>query len=344
MKNCHADMLAYHAEKVTLPDKERTEMRERRDSNRRRLTQGLERDDEPKPVDYRSQGSYAMRTMVQQPDKDYDVDDGVYFNKEQLKGPRGGDRSAAEVKKMICAALHRVSFEQPPETLKNCVRVYYRAGYHVDVPVYRRILEENMWRNKNFRFELASTNWKDSNPLAVTEWFLNANKERSPNSDNGGQLRRIVRLLKAFARSRPSWHENIATGFMITALVVELYSANIGREDLSLYGTMAAIRNRLKWNLEIQNPTVRDEMLTKGRNDGRARFFREKLDWAIGGLDVLFQSDCNREQALKAWDKTFNTMFFIGRLEARGTESRRSNSAAKVPDKPVDKRGGGRYA
>lgn len=306
-----------------------------------------------------------MRTMVQQPDKDYDVDDGVYFDLEQLKGPRGGDKSASEVKEMVRKALHDDSFERPPEKLKHCIRVYYSAGYHVDVPVYRRIVEEDIWGNEEIHVELASTDWKTSNPLAVTDWFLDANKAKSPNNDNGGQLRRIVRLLKAFARSRPSWREHIATGFMITKLVVEEYSANADREDRALYNTMVAIRNRLSWNLEIKHPTVEGEMLTKGPDDSQARFLREKLDWAVGELDVLFQGDCNREQALKAWGKAFNTEFFIDRLECEPTKGRNSKGAgiaATVPsagviagllnegsdkaaaENPVDKRGGGRYA
>lgn len=362
MQNCHGDIVAYHNEDVTLPNRERREMRERRDSNRRRLRQGLERDGEPKPVGYRSQGSYAMRTMVQQPDKDYDVDDGVYFDQEQLKGPRGGERSAAEVREMIRKALHDDSFERPPEKLKHCVRVYYKAGYHVDVPVYRRIVEKGMWGNEKHHVQLASTDWKISDPLAVTEWFLDANKAKSPNDDNGGQLRRVVRLLKAFARSRSSWRERIATGFMITKLVVEEYVADADREDRALYDTMTAIRGRLHWNLEIEHPTVAGEMLTKGPDDSQARFLRETLDWAIGELSVLFQWSCSREQALKAWDKTFSTTFFIDRLEVNGTEGRKGGGAARrasagvaagllmegsegaAAEKPVDKRGGGRYA
>ena len=365
MKNCHTDLLAYHDEEVTLPQKERTEMRERRDANRRRLKQGLKRDEDPKPVDFRSQGSYAMRTMVQQPDKDYDVDDGVYFDIDQLKGPRGGDRSAADAREMVRKALHDESFDRPPEKLKNCVRVYYKAGYHVDVPVYRRIVVENAWGEEETRIELASSDWKVSDPLAVTDWFLDANKDQSPNNDNGGQLRRIVRLLKGFARSRPSWRDYIATGFMISNLVVEKYSANAAREDMALYRTMIAIRDRLRWNLEIEHPTVAGEMLTNGPDDSRARFLRDKLDWAIGELPVLSQWDCSREQALKAWDKAFNTTFFINRLETVETEDQKGDGAgvaatalgvgvaagilikgaeAAAARKPVDKHGGGRYA
>ena len=359
MRNCQADILAYHDEEVTLPHKERTEMRERRDSNRRRLKQGLKRDGEPKPFDYRSQGSYAMRTMVQQPDKDYDVDDGVYFDIEKLKGSRGGDRSAADAKEMVRRALHSDSFEHPPEKLKNCVRVYYSAGYHVDVPVYRQIVEKNRWGEEEVRIELASTDWKASDPLAVTEWFLAANREKSPDQDNGGQLRRTVRLLKAFARSRSSWRERIATGFMITKLVVEEYSANAYREDRALYDTMVTIRDRLRRSQEIAHPTVEGEMLTKGPADSEAGFLRDKLEWVIDEMVVLFQWDCSDEQALKAWDKVFNTRFFRDRLETDKAANRTSEGTGTAPataglliagaekaaaKRAVDKRGSGRYA
>ena len=112
MKNCHDDMIAYHDEDVTLPHKERTEMRDRRNTNRRRLKAGLKRDGESAPIGCRSQGSYSMRTMVQQPDKDYDIDDGVYFDKEKLKGPQGGDKSAGDAKEMVRKALHDDSFKR----------------------------------------------------------------------------------------------------------------------------------------------------------------------------------------------------------------------------------------
>ena len=49
MYNCHDDILAYHNEEVTLSNAEQDEMRERRDTNRQRLKDGLERDGETHP-------------------------------------------------------------------------------------------------------------------------------------------------------------------------------------------------------------------------------------------------------------------------------------------------------
>ena len=94
MFDCATDILAYHDSEVTLPQTERDAMRDRRDSNRDRLENGLESNENPLPEEYCSQGSYSMKTMTQHPDNDYDIDDGAYFSKEDLIGPRGGEMSA----------------------------------------------------------------------------------------------------------------------------------------------------------------------------------------------------------------------------------------------------------
>ena len=355
MKNCHKEIIAFHDQKVTLPNKERTEMRQRRNANRKRLKSGLRRDKEPSPIQCRSQGSYSMRTMVQQPDKDYDIDDGIYFDIEKLKGPRGGDKTASDAKEMVCKALHNERFSKPPESRTNCVRVYYQAGYHVDMPVYRRVTRTNPWTGETETWdELASTSWKRSNPTAVTKWFLDENRRQSPDKENGGQLRRIVRMLKAFARSRASWRERIASGFMITKLVVEEYQPCDGRDDVALYNTVAAIRGRLNWNLVINHPTVEGETVTSGPNDARPRFLRGRLCWAMNQLDDLFNSNCTRKQSLEAWDKVFGTEFFINRLKEESRSQQRAGAGlaptplirrtpSRTPRSPVDKRGGGRY-
>ena len=77
---------------------------------------------------------------------------------------------------------------------------------------------------------------------------------------------------------------------------------------------------------------------------------REKLDWAIDELEVLFEQDCTRRKALKAWDKVFNTDFFSSRLKDTDNEEETNNngggitSGRQTPDRFVDKRGGGLYA
>lgn len=290
--------------------------------------------------------------MVQDTNKDYDIDDGAYFWRNALVGPRGGDKTAHDVKEMVRKALHDDRFNTQPEVHTNCVRVFYDAGYHVDVPVYRKV-KTTVAGEEQVHCEIASSDWKAADPVEVTRWFNDQNQSKSPDETNGRQLRRQTRLNKAFARSRESWRPRIATGFMITTLIADnCYRSDAAREDAALYQTIDAMRDRLHRSLEIAHPTVAGEMLTSGPDDARSRFLRDKLDWAIGELRVLFDAHCTRREALKAWDKVFDTTFFSDRLDdgsADRNDKAARTAAAVLVSSPgrssaVDRRGGGRYA
>jgi hypothetical protein len=356
MHDCGKDVLAHHDQEVTLPQWERDEMRTRRNSNRDRLKNGLIKAGKPAPLEFKSQGSYEMRTMVQHPDRDYDIDDGVYFAKADLVGARGAEMSALDARWMVRDAIDDGKFANAPEVRKNCVRVYYQAGYHVDIPVYRRVTTQDAWGRDQVHYELASSSWKRSDARDVTAWFEGENNAQSPDTGNGRQLRRTTRQIKAFARSRDSWAGRILSGFGITKLVTEHYKADAGREDRALYDTMKAIRDRLNWNLVVDHPCTPGETITQGLDDPKARFLRDKLSEAITNLAPLFESDCTREKALKAWDKAFNTSFFTDRADTTQKAAAmaapgiltlgllRAGAAEAAARDALRKEGGGRYA
>ena len=115
MFDCSKDVIAYHDDKVTLPQAERTTMRGHRDANRERLKRGLKNAGKPAPREFVSQGSYGMKTMTQHADLDYDIDDGVYFDKDALDGQRGGAMSALQARQFVRDAVDDSSFARPPE-------------------------------------------------------------------------------------------------------------------------------------------------------------------------------------------------------------------------------------
>ena len=159
MFDCADDVLSFHDDEVTLPQAERTEMRGRRNANRDRLKKGLKDAKKSTPREFASQGSYSMKTMTQHPENDYDIDDGVYFAKEDLVGDRGAEMSALQVRQMVRDAVDDGSFKTKPEARANCVRVFYEAGYHVDLPVYRRVTTKDIFGNESYAHELASSDW-----------------------------------------------------------------------------------------------------------------------------------------------------------------------------------------
>lgn len=347
MFDCARDVRAYHDKDVTLPKTEQDVMRDRRNSNRTRLRNGLAAAGKPAPLEFVSQGSYAMKTMVRDPQNDYDIDDGVYFTKEDLVGDRGAEMTPLQARHMVRDAVDDGKFNRAPEVRANCVRVFYEKGYHVDLPVYRRVTTSAAGGDE-YHYELAaSSGWKRSDARDVSDWYED---ERAASTD-GNQLRRVNRVLKKYARSRYSWRRGILSGFGISVLTTEKFQAD-GREDRAVYDTMVAIRDRLNWDLEIAHPVTPADYITNGPNDAKARCFREKLDEAIVTLDPLFDTDCTRERALKSWDKVFATTFFSERLEeeqrasvtapAIGSAALLGSTAAGAG--AVNSAGGGRHA
>ncbi|MFC3692514.1 cyclic GMP-AMP synthase DncV-like nucleotidyltransferase [Chenggangzhangella methanolivorans] len=319
MFDCSKDVRAYHDQDVTLPKSEQDAMRDRRDSNRTRLRKGLEKAGKPKPIEFVKQGSYAMKTMCRDVDNDYDIDDGVYFEKDDLVSDRGAEMTSLQARQMVRDAVDDGKFKRAPEVRSSCVRVFYEKGYHVDLPVYRRVVTDTVF-GEEVHYELAaSSGWKRSDARDVSEWYED---ERAACAD-GIQLRRINRDLKKYARSRYSWRGAILSGFGISVLTTERFRVN-DREDRALYDTMVAIRDRLNWDLVVTHPVTPGDTITSGSDDAKARRFREKLTEAIDTLAPLFAADCTREKALKCWDKVFATTFFSERLE----EEQRAHVAA----------------
>ena len=321
MYDCDSDLEEFFNDEVALKKKQQDEMRSRRDANRKRLKDGLIRNKKPLPEYNISQGSYAMHTMVNDNKNDYDIDDGVVFLFEDLVNKNGEVMSAFDARKMVRDAIDDGSFQTPPKIKTNCVRVFYSAGYHVDIPVYRTQDYENV--------QLASSDWTDSNPTEITQWYNQAVIDKSPDTNNGRQMRRITRHLKFFTKSRNSWKNKMPCGFELSVLVDECYVSDIYRDDVSLYESLNAIKNRLKYDYVIKHP-INFNIINDGHDDAKAKFLTEKLIDAIEDLDILFDENCRRIDALKAWDKVFENKFWKNRINEEQEKISKQKKKEKI--------------
>lgn len=344
MKDCNEQVKGYERAEVRMSDDGRADIYAKAKTNRRRLKSGLERNKDPAAIGQRTQGSYAMRTMIQSDRGDYDVDDGVYFKRASLQNEKGEDKSAPDARKMVCAALQDDRFADQPDVRGNCVRVYYKnEGYHVDVPVYRQIVTKDAFTGEETKsYEIAAGNdWRKSDPLANTKWFKNENKAKSPDvvPDNGndGQFVRIVRMTKDFARSRAGWSSKISSGFAISKLVSDNFFAFDGRDDYAFRQTLKAINAKLSWSDAIKHPVIDENIAESG--DDKTKFLKEKIDENLTHLDILDSLDCTHDQAMKAWDALFNTDWF-----SKQPDPSKKSQVEKASGPAVIKQGESRYA
>lgn len=315
MLNCQEEMATYHTDKVTLGKSEQDEMRDRRNAGRTRLTKGLQRDGHPLPKEQASQGSYAMRTMHQDEQTDYDIDDGDYFDKDDLTDVFGLALSSYAARARVCDALKQDDrLKHPAENKDNCVRQRYPEGYHIDIPVYRISYLKNSGGDEVAVYEHASGNaWVESDARAVTRWFNGYVGDLNADQPDGSQLRRIVKLTKKQARSRIAWKLKTTSGICMTKLVVDHFVACPDRDDEALYETWTAIHESLKASQQVHHPVLDGQNLAD-EGDPEVLFFRDRLGEALRTLEVLKKVACTRAQARKAWDEVFGTTFFSDQL------------------------------
>lgn len=304
MYNFNDEIQEFYIDKVELPGSQRTKMRERRNINRDRTDNGLLSKYYPKKLMNLIQGSYKMKTMIQRDNNDYDIDDGIVFSRNSLKLNNGIDLSPLNARKMVHDAITVFSwqFNRKPECLKNCIRVYYNEGYHIDVPVYREY--NDLFGNKVL--ELASTTWRKSDPRLIAEWFETNVQCKSPYSDNI-QMRKIVCLLKKWACSRSSW--NLPNGLIFSVLCDESYPQT-NRLDEAFIKVLYYINDRLKYNTSVINPVDRNEDFTEGRETKMGNLKKALNEHFIPLFNVLTNYNCKRSDAMHALDKFFNTNYF----------------------------------
>ena len=331
MYDLHAKMNTFYHRHVRLSSEKREELREHRNTNLTRLEQGLDKMSEQDGVDYAypvrdpDQGSYAMHTLNQRPNQDYDIDVGIIF--------RAGDlpNDPHDARKRIERAFREAggNFKREPKARTNAVTMWYGEGYHIDFAVYREV-DDGLGGTYT---EHAGAEWKKRDPVEITNWFTDQVRDRSPSKANGakvesGQFRKVVRLIKMFTKSREAW--DLPGGIIISKLVEECYRPHSERDDVALYDTMAAIRSRLLGDLEVYDPIHTDQKLTyKSLFHKQVERFRDTLGDAIDNhLHVLFQADCTEPIARQAWCWVFNHEFWCSdeEDEAEGSKSTSSPS------------------
>lgn len=328
MYNAHDLLTAFYDEHVRLGNDRRKKLADYRDSCTQRLKEGLKKLGEERRQTYSvfsrvlNQGSYAMHTLNQHPDDDYDIDVAVIFPKDALP------TTALEARKRVADALLATggNFVQEPEARTNAVTVWYAEGPHVDLAIYR---ETTTWFGTT-ELEHAGPDWNVRDPEKVTNWFTDAVENDSPSffaSVDGGQLRRITRLVKAFTRSRKSW--SLPGGMITTTLVVEVYQPDDDRDDVALYKTLVRLRDRLRGTTDVRSPADPGVLLTgKPKLAAQVKRLLEKLEGTLPDLAILHSSKCTEADAKSAWNRVFNHAFWKATTDDAEAVQKAAGSAA----------------
>lgn len=290
---------SFYKDYVVLQQTDQDELHSKNRLNIQRLKEGLaeynaENGTSYKVVDTRVQGSVAMSTVVQNDNKEYDIDVAIVFEKSAL-----GDKGAEATRNMVADALKRKTkrFNADPEVKTSCVRLQYADGYHIDFAVFRRYWDG--WAHC-YKYEHAGSEWTERDLTGLTDWF----KEQNESSD--GKLRKVVRLSKMFCKSRESW-ENMPSGLLQTVLCDEKLQTTYSRVDELFYYTMKGIVKRLESDTKVLAPVDNGRDLAPRKSDLQKLVnWKNRLKSNLEDLEVLFNDDCSQNDALQAWYGFFN--------------------------------------
>ena len=339
MRDCSKDVIKYHNEIVTLPPPTRSNIRGNRNANRDRMKRGLRKNDKPQPDEFIIQGSYAMKTMKQHPENNYDIDDGAAFALDKLIDKEGTPMTPRQAKEMVRDALiEGGGLKEDPKVKKNCVRVDYAAGHHVDIPVYR-VTTDGV---ENQMMELAGETWRASDPQAITEWFRSEEQRTVSEDEDEPQLRRLLRLLKMYAKIHLG--NNSLSGLILTVLAAEKYTYHDSKEDRAFRNLITDIKNRLTLNKRVFNPTDRSEELTKEEDDDKCQKLIDQVEKTLGEMEGLDDPECSKLEARKIWDSIFKTDFFSNLQKKEKEEQEPYSPSDSYPNKAVNIHGPGTAA
>lgn len=308
MYDLHKEINEFFQEDVRLGKMARNELANFRDNSLGRLNSGLDKLGNKRnttyayPSETRNQGGYAMRTLNQARDNDYDIDVALIFEKEDL--PASPKSARERIRDAFIETAGQ--FKESPEARKNAVTIWYASGQHLDFAIYR--CSSDAYDNEIIEHS-SGDEWKPRDPDAMTTWFSDRVNALSPSSIYGAtieenQLRKIVRFAKFFAKSRTNW--DLPGGMIMTTLIVESYRANMYRDDASLLQTFEALYNRLQVYTTVASPIDGSDLTASEKHKKQVENLKNSLGEFLPKLGILYSANCTREQARNAWRQFFN--------------------------------------
>jgi len=292
MADLNNEFKIFH-DRVALTSGKKKSLRKARDAIRERIRKYFREYLEVEVPKFRGQGSYAMGTIVNPLDGEFDIDDGVYLQhldeSDDNKWP-----TPDTVHRWLVNATDGHTNEKPIDK-RTCVRVRYAGQYHVDIPSYANIYGEYMLAEKG------DNGWHRSDPMALMLWFKEHVKE------HGEQLRRVILYLKAWADFQSGRRGKMPSGLILTVLAAQHFHAD-EMDDVSLTDTASVISNAVYPVFCVYNPIDIDEELTASMADEQKARFQEAISDLVSDSANAIDTD-DREEASKLWRRQLGDRF-----------------------------------
>jgi len=292
MANSNKLFLDFDKELNVLPAK-KTKLSKSKSDLRDRIRKVFKEKHEGYNPTFYIQGSKKLGTMIRTKDDECDLDDGVYFLRDE--GVTG-----TTLQKWVKDAVDDATVT-PTQHRKKCIRVIYKGDYHIDLPVY--YFPEN---SDHPLLAVKDNSLEESDPKDFVDWFMD-------NKDDNGQLIRIIKYLKSWCDHK---RNKMPSGLAMTVLAEKNIKYN-DRDDICLFETLKQIklsiddRKSLIDKFKCVMPTVPYDDLFSDYDDTRKTNFLENLDSFIEDAEKAIEEP-NQLKSSKLWKKHLGDRFPLG--------------------------------
>jgi hypothetical protein len=284
MANCNKLFLDYK-ENLKIKKEKNDRLKKSKDKLRKKIEAYFKENHPDYNPEFWIQGSYKMKTTILTKDDECDLDDGVYFLRD--KGVSG-----TTLQTWVKNALEGAT-STDNQHRKKCVRVIYKADYHIDFPAYYFPKEKN-----HPLLAVKDSDLEESDPKELYEWF---NEQK----DKNGQLHRTVKYLKG-------WGDNIRnkmpSGLAMTILASENFYED-ERDDVSLKETLKKMHSSLENNFICVVPATPNDNLFKDYDEAKKKHFMDELKHFMDDAIEAVENESNQLKASRLWRKHLGDKF-----------------------------------
>ena len=253
------------------------------------------------------QGSYALSTLIKpvNVNGEYDADIQIVMNPNSRWQPRDYINAIHD------ALSENQTYANKVKVGTRCVTIDYARDFHLDVVPRTTINGTHRICNR------LENKFETTDGPGYREWFFRQNRITRPSNATGGNLVRVVKLLK-YIRDRQSNYA--AKSILLTTLAGNAISqTDEGTESVrTVADTLVTVLCRMDEYLQrhsvmpqIQNPAMPSETFNRHWDQNRYAYFRERIHTHAGVAKDALATPSSRD-AVRLWRRLFGNNFGSG--------------------------------
>ncbi|MGB3691879.1 MAG: hypothetical protein WA999_04060, partial [Spirulinaceae cyanobacterium] len=288
MADLHQSFLDFN-NTIALSSSHKKTLRTSRNAVRDRIRRYFREEKKGYTPKFHGQGSFMMNAIIEPLDGEFDIDDGIYLQVDSEPS-----ESVSTFHRWIYNAVDGQTKETPID--KNpCVRLIYTGQYHIDLPLYYTKKSDSPYLAHKTK------GWIESDPREFIDWF-------NDKADSNGQLKRLVRYLKAWKDYRK---KELPCGLVFSILAAQ-YAVFDNRDDIALYETLKNIHSVLYRGFACYRPTTpRGENLLDNYGKTNKNYLLDRLTGLINSAEKAINENTPPPKACEYWQRHLGKKRFL---------------------------------